>query len=159
MKYIFKLSLILCVALSFVACGSVNTRYAKDSSADTEKIEVSAISYDVYWIETNTSLTSKINNIFFQVTKIKDNIQLAEEHKRDVPKIIDTIQNFIDTSSQLNLSYEEQQLNDLRIEEFRNLKLELENYVIMLDNPNLTKDDMQLAVDTIKSKWDIIKSI
>ena len=99
------------------------------------------------------------NNIFFQVTKIKDNIQLAEEHKRDVPKIIDTIQNFIDTSSQLNLSYEEQQLNDLRIEEFRNLKLELENYVIMLDNPNLTKDDMQLAVDTIKSKWDIIKSI
>ena len=114
LKKVIPVLLIVCL---FTACGSANTRYVTDSSANTEKIQVTQISYNDFWIQKSTSITSKINNVFIQMTKIKDAVQLAEEHKRAIPELVQEVQDYIDTSSQLNLGANELIENQKRIEE------------------------------------------
>lgn len=148
-KKFIPLILVLCLC---VGCGAANTRYVENNSDKATKIEVKPVSYSVFWTEGIAGITKKTNNLLSQLVKIKDKVEIIEEHEKMIPELIQQVQDFIDDLSELNLSSEDSVKNEKRIEELRNLKIELENYNNILVDPNITTDDMQNSIDTIRSK-------
>lgn len=161
MKKVICVFILIVMVFSLAACSSednsVNKRYTKDRSSQMGDIPISDEKFEMYLSDKVIPLCDSVNTLSMQAQQLKMGVGNKQNEITRVETILTDMQNIREELMDMNVNETKQTQKQNVLDALNNLEIQLTSYKTLLSSENITKDDIQSAMDIITSALDTVK--
>jgi hypothetical protein len=160
MKKTISVILLIVMIFSLTACGEnspINKRYTEDRSSQMPDIPISDEKFAMYLSSKVIPLCNSVYTLSMQAQQLKLGAGNVENEIKRVEDILADMQKIREDLMEMKINEHKQEQKQNIIDSLNNLEIQLSSYKTLLSSENLTKNDIQNAIDIITSALDTVK--
>ena len=160
-KRLLVVCFIFLATLALTACGDennpINKRYTEDRSSLMPDIPQTDEQFNMYLRQQIIPINNAIYTLSMQAQQLKAGTGSINAEIERVDNILNDIQNRIEGIMDIKVSSQQEERKQAVIEALNNLKIQLSSYKNVLSSENVTKADVQSAIDIIMGALETVK--
>lgn len=160
MKRLLSIFLLIMMVFSLTACSEsnpINKRYTEDRSSQMPNIPVSDEKFTMYLSNKIIPITNSVYTLSMQAQQLKAGTGNIENEIKRIDNILVEIQEAREGLMDMNVNEHKQEQKQNVINSLNNLEIQLSSYKTLLTSKNLTKTNIQNAIDIIMGALDSLK--